>query len=78
MACGTCVVATPNPGIREVLEDGRFGVLAEDVAFGDALVAVLADAQRRVALEAAGISRSSQFSLDAMLDRYETLLRKAG
>ena len=78
MACGTCVVATPNPGSREVLLDGRFGNLADDAAFGDALVGLLGDAQRRLDMEAAGLSRSNQLSLDAMLDRYETLLRKAG
>jgi glycosyltransferase involved in cell wall biosynthesis len=78
MACGTCVVATPNPGSREVLQDGRFGILADDPAFGDALVGLLGDAQRRLDMEAAGLGRSNQLSLDAMLDRYETLLRKAG
>jgi phosphatidylinositol alpha-mannosyltransferase len=78
MACGTCVVASPNPGSREVLEDGRYGVLAEDAAFGEALIATLGDAHRRRDMEAAGLCRANELSLDAMLDRYETLLRKAG
>jgi glycosyltransferase involved in cell wall biosynthesis len=78
MACGTCVVATPNPGSLEVLQDGRYGVLAEDAAFGDAVLALLGDATRRRAMEAAGLRRAHELSLDAMLDRYETLLRKAG
>jgi glycosyltransferase involved in cell wall biosynthesis len=78
MACGTCVVATSNPGSREVLQDGRFGVLAEDAAFGDALIALLGAPQRRREMEDAGLGRAKQLSLDAMLDRYETLLKKAG
>jgi glycosyltransferase involved in cell wall biosynthesis len=78
MACGTCVVATPNPGSREVLQDGRYGVLTEDAGFGDALLALLADATRRHDMEAAGLRRANELSLDVMLDRYETLLRKAG
>ena len=78
MACGTCVVATPNPGSREVLQDGRFGVLADDAAFGDALLAMLGEPQRRLEMEGAGVRRANQLSLDAMLDGYETLLRKAG
>ena len=79
MACGTSVVATPNPGSREVLEDGRYGVLAEDDAFGDALVGLLGDPRRREELEAAGLRRAGELSLDVMLNRYETLLtRKAG
>jgi glycosyltransferase involved in cell wall biosynthesis len=78
MACGTCVVATPNPGSREVLDDGKYGVLADDAAFGQALLAILGDAGRRKEMEAAGLRRAHELSLDAMLDRYETLLRKAG
>jgi phosphatidyl-myo-inositol alpha-mannosyltransferase len=78
MACGTSVVATPNPGSREVLQDGRCGVLAEDAAFGDAVLALLGDAARRRHMEAVGLRRAHELSLDAMLDRYETLLRKAG
>ena len=34
MACGTAVVATPNPGSREVLGDGEYGRLVDDAAFG--------------------------------------------
>jgi len=33
LACGTPIVATPNPGSREVLDSGRFGRLAEDGSF---------------------------------------------
>jgi phosphatidylinositol alpha-mannosyltransferase len=78
MACGTCVVATPNPGSREVLDEGKYGALAEDAAFGGALLALLGDGARRKEMEAVGLRRAHELSLDAMLDRYETLLRKAG
>jgi phosphatidylinositol alpha-mannosyltransferase len=78
MACGTSVVATPNPGSREVLQDGQFGVLAEDGAFGDAVLALLGDPARRRQMEAVGLRRAHELSLEAMLDGYETLLRKAG
>jgi phosphatidylinositol alpha-mannosyltransferase len=78
MACGTCVVATPNPGSREVLDNGKYGVLADDADFGDALLALLGDARRRIEMEAAGLRRAQEMSLDVMLDGYEALLRKAG
>jgi phosphatidylinositol alpha-mannosyltransferase len=78
MACGTCVVASPNPGSREVLDHGRYGVLAEDASFGDALLAIMNDASRRRQFESAGLARARELSLDRMLDGYETLLRKAG
>ena len=43
MASGIPVVASPNPGSREVLEGGRFGVLASDEEFPTAIVDLLRD-----------------------------------
>jgi glycosyltransferase involved in cell wall biosynthesis len=74
MASGTAVVATPNPGSREVLGDGDHGRLAEDASFGGAVVELLGSEDRRRAIESAGALRAQQFSLDVMVDRYEALL----
>lgn len=74
MACGTAVVATPNPGSREVL-GSEYGGLVEDAAFAPALLNVLANASTRRALETAGLRRAEEFSLDRMIDQYEGLLR---
>jgi glycosyltransferase involved in cell wall biosynthesis len=74
MACGTVVVATPNPGSREVLRHGECGLLSDDEALGDVLVRVLGDEAERVSLAAGGLRRADTFSLDAMLDRYEHVL----
>lgn len=76
MASGTPVLATPNPGSREVLADGAYGVLATDAEFADAMVALLADAGHREALAARGLARARDFSLEAMLDAYESLLEE--
>jgi phosphatidylinositol alpha-mannosyltransferase len=73
MACGTAVVATPNPGSREVLGED-YGGLVEDAAFAPALLQLLADEGKRRALETAGIRRASNFSIGRMIDQYETLL----
>jgi phosphatidyl-myo-inositol alpha-mannosyltransferase len=73
MSCGTAVVATPNPGSREVLGD-NYGGLVEDVEFASRLLALLADEGRRRALEAAGIQRAAAFSIERMIDQYEALL----
>ncbi|MEO5740371.1 MAG: glycosyltransferase family 4 protein, partial [Vicinamibacterales bacterium] len=62
MACGTAVIATPNPGSREVLGEDYSG-LVEDSAFAPALVKLLADDGRRRALEIAGIRRAGEFSI---------------
>lgn len=73
MACGTAVIATPNPGSREVLGDG-YGGLAADAAFAPSLLKALTDGPWRRALESAGIERAAHFSADRMVDRYEALL----
>jgi phosphatidylinositol alpha-mannosyltransferase len=73
MACGTAVIATPNPGSREVLGE-NYGGLVEDVAFASAVMQVLADESRRRVLETAGAHRAGEFSIDRMIDQYEALL----
>jgi glycosyltransferase involved in cell wall biosynthesis len=76
MACGTAVVATPNPGSSEVLEGGRYGRLVERECFGGALLELLTDAETRHAFERDGLQRARQLSADIMIDRYEALLRR--
>ncbi len=75
MACGTAVIATPNPGSREVLGEDYSG-LVTDAGFAPALLQVLADESRRRALEVAGIRRAAAFSIDRMIDQYEALLNE--
>jgi glycosyltransferase involved in cell wall biosynthesis len=73
MACGTAVLATPNPGSREVLGD-EYGGLVDDAEFARALVTLLAGEGRRRALELEGLRRAAAFSLDRTIDQYEALL----
>jgi phosphatidylinositol alpha-mannosyltransferase len=74
MACGTAVIATPNPGSREVLVDGTYGWLPHDDDFGASINTLLADGGRRSALASSGLHRARELSLESMLDRYEALL----
>ena len=74
MACGTPVVATPNPGSVEMLDRGKYGVLAGDEEFGDRISSLLSDEQSRAALSTRGLLRAEEYSLSLMLDRYEALL----
>jgi glycosyltransferase involved in cell wall biosynthesis len=76
MACGTAVVATRNPGSREVLGD-NWGGLVDDATFARMVVNVLSDDQRRHALELAGLRRAEEFSLGRMIDQYEALLKES-
>jgi glycosyltransferase involved in cell wall biosynthesis len=74
MACGTPVLATPNPGSEEVLGSGAYGRLACDSDFAAALLSLLSDCQARAALAARGLARAGEYSLTTMLTRYEALL----
>ena len=74
MACGTPVVASPNPGSSEVLDHGRWGVLAEDSAFAAAVSDLLADAAARVRLQQLALERSHAYDSEVMITAYERLL----
>lgn len=75
MTAGLPVVATPNVGSRYVTDEGRFGVLAELDALGDALVEVLTDASRRAELAEASVVRAVEFDLQSVADHYERVYR---
>lgn len=74
MASGTPIVATPNPGSREVLDGGRYGILAPDHRFAAELIGLLNDPNQRAKLAVRGLQRAESFSLERTLDRYEELL----
>ena len=72
------VVATPNPGAREVLRDGQCGLVVPEAELGDALCRVLTDAALRQSLETAGRRRAADFGWDQVCERYEALYRPNG
>lgn len=71
MAAGTAVVASPNPGAREVLGDGSFGVIAPDESLADEVVALLTDGARRGALERMGPPRAATYDWHVVAEAYE-------
>lgn len=73
MACGTPVVATPNAGAREILEDGKWGVLAPPTELGSTIMSLLNDPSRRRSLARNGLNRAEAFSQDRVVDAYEAL-----
>lgn len=76
MACGTAVVAVPNPGSREVLGGGRYGRVVDRATFGAAILELFDDVSARRQLESAGAERAKELSVDLMVDRYEAMLRR--
>lgn len=73
MASGTPVVATPNPGAREVLDGGRVGVLVTIAKLGETLFRMLSNTAERQHLSDAGLTHAQQFSLSAMVTNYERI-----
>lgn len=74
-AAGVPVVATPNPGARYVLDGGRAGLLVEEADLGPTLLRLLSDASERARLSAAGLARSRELGLSAVVDTYEQIYR---
>jgi len=76
MASGAAVVATANPGSREVLDGGRYGRLVEtDAEFPLALLEMLRGRELRELYVAGGIERARQLSMDRTIDQYERVLK---
>jgi phosphatidylinositol alpha-mannosyltransferase len=71
MASGTSVVASQNPGAQEVLDGGRFGILAKDAQIGEEINSLLADAKRRQMYVEQGLERSQTYSWDRVAQQYE-------
>ena len=76
MVSGTAVVASANPGSREVLRDGLDGVLAPDAQLGRAIVRLLVDSNAREELEARGLARRAEFDFLDIARRYTELVER--
>jgi glycosyltransferase involved in cell wall biosynthesis len=73
MAAGTAVIATPNPGAREVLCDGEYGVIVEDTHLGEQINHLLGNAELRQAYLTKGLLRAQEFSWQRVAQSYEKL-----
>lgn len=77
MASGTAVVASPNTGARELLGDGRSGVIASDDVFADEVLRIIDDTADRARLERAGLERARDFSWSSIAQAYADVYREA-
>jgi glycosyltransferase involved in cell wall biosynthesis len=77
MASGKPVVVSDIPGVREVITDGKEGLLADPVDpedLGGKIRILLADDRKRSAMGKAGREKvETNFSVKAVVDRIETL-----
>jgi len=74
MACGTPVVASDAGGLPEVVRHGETGLIVprdDPAALAAAVTSLLADAETRDRMSAAGVARALElFTLDAQVDAY--------
>jgi phosphatidylinositol alpha-mannosyltransferase len=70
MACGTPVVATPNPGALQVLGGGRYGLLTEIDDLGATLASLLSDRDRRTELIGLGLGRAREYDIHKIAEMY--------
>ena len=70
MACGTPVVATPNPGALEVLDNGKYGVITQLNNLGDSLVTLLSSEEERRKYIELGLTRSKDYDILKVAQRY--------
>jgi phosphatidylinositol alpha-mannosyltransferase len=76
MACGTTVVATPNPGARDVLRDGELGVITTPDHLAPALLRVLQAPEERARLEAVALPAVARYDWSVVAAQYEDLYTK--
>lgn len=81
MAAGRPVVANRVGGVPEVLDDGACGILVDpedDIALGDAILAVLKEPGRTATLRRRARDRTAHFTLDRHVAELERLYLQLG
>jgi glycosyltransferase involved in cell wall biosynthesis len=80
MACGTPVVATSSPGTREIIQDGRNGLLVEQHeprAVAEALERLLASEALRTELSIAARTDVQRFAAPSIAAEYDRVFERA-
>lgn len=75
MASGTPVVATPNGGAQEVLDEGRAGVITTESRLGSELMRLLKDRSAREEFAARGVARALGYESSRIAQQYIELYK---
>ncbi len=73
MGAGTAVVASPNPGSIEVLQNGDSGLLPEDDKLGESIVELIENDSLRGSYVEKGLVRVQDFSWSKIVQQYEAV-----
>ncbi|TYQ26951.1 glycosyltransferase family 4 protein [Pseudanabaena sp. UWO311] len=77
MASGAAVVASPNLGAKEVLTEGKYGLIAEDDQLGNSINRLIGNPDLLRHYIEQGLVRSQDFSWDRVAEKYEQVYEKA-
>jgi phosphatidyl-myo-inositol alpha-mannosyltransferase len=73
MASGTTVLASPNPGALEVLDQGKYGMVVNDDELANQLVCLLENDHARQSYVEKGLARVKEYAWSQVADQYEKL-----
>jgi glycosyltransferase involved in cell wall biosynthesis len=76
MATGTPVVATPNGGAQEVLDEGRWGCLVREQELSCTLVHLLTSEEKRLSFAEGGLKRAKEYDMALIAERYDALYQR--
>jgi glycosyltransferase involved in cell wall biosynthesis len=76
MASGTAIVGTFNVGLQELSRGGSDAVIVSDARYGDALVEMLRDDEKRDELGDRGRVRAHEFGWDCVVSQHLQLYRE--
>jgi glycosyltransferase involved in cell wall biosynthesis len=75
MASGCPVVATPNPGAVEVMDNGRLGLVVDEQKLGETIVRLLRSPEERDRLARDGRRAAARYDIHAVAAAYESIYR---
>ena len=70
MASGTAIVSTPNLGVLEVTDNGKYGRVVVDAELGSCICELLSNDDIRSEQVALGLQRTQNLSWDSLINEY--------
>jgi phosphatidyl-myo-inositol alpha-mannosyltransferase len=77
LASGTAIISSPNVGADFVLSGGQYGIIEEDESFGDAIIELLKNHERRDQMTQKGLARAAEFSWEQICQQHIEAYREA-
>lgn len=77
LASGTAIISSSNTGAKYILDDGKYGVIADDNAFGQCSIELIKNADKRARLSQLGLARAKDFSWKVVAEKHRKIYKQA-